>query len=100
MTQSAFFFVFTTREEKKKKPEGCNAEEKCEITSSGAAVDQGSKGGGVSSQPPPKRGQKVREASDKIRCSVPQCKPKQYKPDNTAMNLPIFPGEKTLRRQK
>ncbi|XP_040056386.2 ribosome quality control complex subunit NEMF [Gasterosteus aculeatus] len=46
------------REEKKKKPEGCNAEEKCEITSSGAAVDQGSKGGGVSSQPPPKRGQK------------------------------------------
>ncbi|XP_034713378.1 nuclear export mediator factor NEMF-like [Etheostoma cragini] len=48
------------REEKKKKQkqEGCDTEEKTEISSAGSAVDQGSKGGGVPSQQPPKRGQK------------------------------------------
>ncbi|XP_067470744.1 ribosome quality control complex subunit NEMF-like isoform X2 [Thunnus thynnus] len=43
---------------KKQKQEGCDIEEKTEITSAGSAVNQGSKGGGGPSQQPLKRGQK------------------------------------------
>lgn len=48
------------REEKKKKQkqEGCDTEEKTEVTSGVSAVDHGSKGGGGPSQQPLKRGQK------------------------------------------
>ncbi|XP_047467806.1 ribosome quality control complex subunit NEMF-like [Mugil cephalus] len=48
------------REEKKKKQkqEGCDYEERTEISSGGSTVDQGSKGGGGPSQQPLKRGQK------------------------------------------
>ncbi|XP_042371347.1 nuclear export mediator factor NEMF-like, partial [Plectropomus leopardus] len=48
------------REEKKKKQkqDGFDTEEKTEISPSGSAVDQGSKGGGGPSQQPPKRGQR------------------------------------------
>ncbi len=55
--------VHAPREEKKKKQkqEGCDTEEKTEISSGEPAADQGSKGGGGPSQPPLKRGQKVRE---------------------------------------
>ena len=61
---------FAHREEKKKpKPEGCDAEEKTNISPGGPAPDQGPKGaGGPSvgpagglSQQPLKRGQKVRK---------------------------------------
>ncbi|XP_017271414.1 nuclear export mediator factor NEMF [Kryptolebias marmoratus] len=48
------------REEKKKKQkqEGCNTEEKTEVSPGAPAGDQGPKGGGGPSQPPLKRGQK------------------------------------------
>ncbi|XP_068436345.1 ribosome quality control complex subunit NEMF [Clinocottus analis] len=46
------------REDKKPKREDCDTEEKTEISSTGPAADPGSKGGGVASQQPPKRGQK------------------------------------------
>lgn len=61
------FFVFAPREEKKKKQklEGCDTEEKTEISSGGLMVDQGSKGGAGSSQQPLKRGQKVKEECEK-----------------------------------
>ncbi|XP_069008555.1 ribosome quality control complex subunit NEMF [Embiotoca jacksoni] len=48
------------REDKKKKQkqEGCDTEDKTEISSGGPSVDQGSKSGGGPSQQPLKRGQK------------------------------------------
>ncbi|XP_039993054.1 nuclear export mediator factor Nemf-like [Xiphias gladius] len=48
------------REEKKKKQkqEGCDTEEKTDISASGSAADQGSKSGGGASQQPLKRGQR------------------------------------------
>lgn len=67
------FFVFAAREEKKKKQkqEGCDTEEKTEVSSGGLAVDQGSKGGGGPSQQPLKRGQRVREeCANKIRSNT------------------------------
>lgn len=77
-------FVFATREEKKKqKQEGHDTEEKAEISCSGSAGDQGSKGGGGSSQQPLKRGQKVKEERrDKMFCAlgnrfIPLSEPKQ-----------------------
>jgi len=50
------------REEKKKKQkqEDFDTEEKTEISPGGPRQDQGSKSGGGPSQPPLKRGQKVR----------------------------------------
>lgn len=54
------------REEKKKKQkqEGCDTEEKTDISASGSAADQGSKSGGGASQQPLKRGQRVGEKSE------------------------------------
>ncbi|XP_071353890.1 ribosome quality control complex subunit NEMF [Trachinotus anak] len=48
------------REEKKKKQkqEGCDTEEKTDISSSGSVADQGAKSGGGASQQPLKRGQR------------------------------------------
>lgn len=58
---------FLTREDKKKKQkqEGPESEEKVDVSPSGPAADQGSKGGGGGpTQQPLKRGQRVREQRD------------------------------------
>lgn len=54
--------MFATREDKKKKEkqEGFDTEDKTEVSPGVSAVDQGSKSGGGVSQPPLKRGQRVR----------------------------------------